>query len=543
MTSDSAHAGRKGPLERFLSLFADVRPGEPGTALLLMLNVFLLLTCYYIIKPVREALILATEGGPELKAYMSFFQGLLLLVVVPLYGMLARKMSRRRLINVVTVFFAACLVAFFVLSRTGLPLGVVFYLWVGIFNLMVIAQFWAFANDVYTEDQGKRLFAIVGFGASIGAVLGSAITEKLLDGFTVPLAGVAVAPLNVYQLLILSAVLLTIAMGITNVVDARERRREGTGTVATREDEPITTGGPLRAFQLVIGERYLLMIALLILVLNWVNTTGEYILSRLVSDAASAAVADGTAGGLSQGEWIGRFYSGFFKWVNIAGVVIQLFLVSRVLKYLGVRVALMILPVIALGGYLMAAVVPVLAYVRWIKTAENATDYSLQNTLRGVLFLPTTREQKYMAKQAIDTIFVRAGDALQALTVFLGTTFLGLGTRGFAIFNVILVVIWLVLALRVGRQYGLLGSAERSESPVIETARRESIDKNKIAMAAGFVGGGVFVVLNWTTGGAVPGGAQGGVVGFVIGFALARLVLAFVPSSRRAEDSDNAPGQ
>ena len=91
--------------------------------------------------------------------------------------------------------------------------------------------------------------------------------------------------------------------------------------------------------------------------------------------------------------------------MNIAGLLLQLFVVSRVLKYLGVRVAILVLPLIALGGYLVAAFYPVLAIVRWVKTAENATDYSLQNTVRQVLFLPTTREQKYKAKQAIDTFF------------------------------------------------------------------------------------------------------------------------------------------
>ncbi len=112
--------------------------------------------------------------------------------------------------------------------------------------------------------------------------------------------------------------------------------------------------------------------------------------------------------------------------MNLAGLLLQLFVVSRVLKYLGVGVAIAILPLIALGGYLIAAFYPVLSMIRWAKTAENATDYSLQNTVRQILFLPTTREQKYKAKQAIDTFFVRAGDLLSAALVFAGTTWLSL---------------------------------------------------------------------------------------------------------------------
>jgi len=115
-------------------------------------------------------------------------------------------------------------------------------------------------------------------------------------------------------------------------------------------------------------------------------------------------------------------------------------------------VALLILPVIALVGYGFVAFVPVIALIRWIKVAENSTDYSLQNTLRGVLFLPTTREEKYKAKQAIDTIFVRAGDALSALLVFIGTS-LAFQTRDFALVNLVFCVIWIGLAVFVGKEY------------------------------------------------------------------------------------------
>ena len=184
-------------LDRALRLFAPVKGGEGGTVLLMAFNVFLLLTAYYIIKPVREALILA-EWGAEAKIYASAGQALLLLGVIPLYSRLADMMRVRRLITTVLLFFAACLVAFYLLARLDVPLGIPFYLWVGIFNMMVVAQFWSFANDYYTEEQGKRLFAIIGFGMSAGAVFGGFITRKLIH------------PLGLYQLMLLSAALLIV---------------------------------------------------------------------------------------------------------------------------------------------------------------------------------------------------------------------------------------------------------------------------------------------------------------------------------------------
>jgi AAA family ATP:ADP antiporter len=249
-------------------------------------------------------------------------------------------------------------------------------------------------------------------------------------------------------MLLVAAAILTSTLVLTNVIDARERSRVRTSAAAPAE-EPIPRGD---AFRLVLKNRYLLLIALLMLFLNWVNTTGEYILGRVVSRAAAEAVAAGHADGLTAGQYIGRFYADFFGVVNLVGLGAQLFLVSRILKYLGVRIAILFLPAIALGGYLLLAVYPVLSAVRWAKTAENATDYSLQNTVRNVLFLPTTREQKYKAKQAIDTFFVRMGDLLSAGLVFLGTAVLSFDTSHFAAANLVLVAVWIGLAVAIGRQ-------------------------------------------------------------------------------------------
>ncbi|HEY9013757.1 MAG TPA: MFS transporter, partial [Gemmatimonadales bacterium] len=395
-----AAVDRAGPLDRALRLFADVRAGEGGTVILLALNVFLLLAAYYFIKPVREALILSGEGA-EVKSYASAGQALLLLVLVPAYGLLADRLPRRTLLNAVTAFFVMCLVGFYALTRAGVPVGVPFFLWVGIFNLMIIAQFWSFANDVYTKDQGERLFALVAFGGSAGAVLASVFAGRLI-----PLIGVP-------QLLLVAAGLLLLGSLLSNVIDGRERARHETHLPAhlTTAEIPAATGeyqiqqiedtkkltvslpgtgsaGRPGTFRLVFQDRYLLLVAFLALVLNWVNTTGEYILGRTVEGAAQAAVAAGTAGGLSVSEYIGAFYSQFFFAVNLVGLTVQLFVVSRLLKYFGVTVAVMVLPVIALFGYAVLAFAPILSLVRVVKIAENATDYSVQNTVRNVLFLP-----------------------------------------------------------------------------------------------------------------------------------------------------------
>jgi ATP:ADP antiporter, AAA family len=442
----------KGLLDRVLGVFADVRGGEAVTALLLMLNIFLLLASYYLLKTIREPLILAAPGGAEVKSYAAAAMAGLLIILVPMYSALASRVSRVRLINFVTLFFIACLLAFFILSGTGVPIGVAFFIWVGIFNLMVIAQLWAFANDVYTVEEGKRLFAIVGFGASLGAIAGSFVTGQLVKLY------------GPYPFMLGAAALLAVCMVLTNMVSVREKRaRSGVPRPAAdptppagNAEPPAQTGEGLRGrsgFALVFADRYLLLIGILMLVYNLVNTNGEYILGRTVISLYTAAHGLAAAGGLDEKKVIGEFYGNYFTIVNVLSAIIQAFVVSRVLKYFGVRVALLILPAVALIGYGAMAFVPLLSFIRGTKLAENSLDYSLQNTTKNALYLPTSPEAKYKAKQANDTFFVRFGDVVSAGIVFAGTTWLGFAARQFALVNVALILVWLVIAVLVGRRF------------------------------------------------------------------------------------------
>ena len=352
-------------------------------------------------------------------------------------------MKRIWLINGMTLFFISNLILFYFLALAQIPLGVVFFLWIGIFNLMLTAQFWAFANDVYTEEQGKRLFAIVGFGSSLGAVLGAKAASWLFQ------------PLGAYLLMLVGAGLLAVAMFVCNTINQRERQRTSKGSSGSAASQAQSSEDPLGkagGFQLVLRDNYLLLIAFMMLVLNLVNTTGEFILGKTVSRLATEMVASGQTGGLSEEQVIGTFYADYQFWVNLLSALLQLFVVSRILKYVGVRGALFFLPLIALGSYTMMAFFPLLAFIRIGKIAENSTDYSIQNTTRQALFLPTSREAKYKAKTAIDSFFWRTGDALSALLVFVGSQ-LAFSIQSFALANILLVILWLALVIGVVREH------------------------------------------------------------------------------------------
>jgi len=442
---------------RFLRLFTDIRQGEASKALLLALNVFLILMAYYIIKPVRDALIL-TAKSPEMKSYLGAAQAITLIFVIKAFSRLASRVPRHLLITWVTLFFISNLIIFNLLDLFHVPMGtigIIFYIWIGIFNLMVVAQFWGFANDLYTEDIGKRIFPLVAFGATLGAPLGSKINTWFIKS------------LGLYRVMLVPAGILAVCIILAVLIHRSEIRRlagkQGQATPDLErqkkiQEQPLQRGG---GFRLVFKSHYLLLIAVVIGLYNFVNANGEYMIGRVISRIATKAVEMGTTGGLDKGQYIDRFFADYQFLTSILAIIIQLFLVSRIFKWVGIGGALLFLPFIALGGYGVIAFGATILLLKSVKSLENGTDYSLMNTTKAALFLKTSREEKYKAKAAIDTFFVRGGDTLSALAVFLGTTYLAASVEGYAGLNVVCVVIWIVLSLLIVREYKKIKSPEQ----------------------------------------------------------------------------------
>jgi ATP:ADP antiporter, AAA family len=432
---------REHPVEFLLGVFGEVRPGEAPTALLLALNVFLLLTAYYLLKVAREPLILLGAGA-EVKSYASVGQSVLLVLVASFYGWLSARVGRIALISFVTFFFAMNLGVFSALGTRGVPLGIPFFLWVGVFNTVTVAQFWSFAAETYTEEQGKRLFPIVGIGSSIGAVGGATIAEPLIRHG------------SPFLLMIIAAAILVASLGLTYLVHRREATLRKTGG-AKPVDKPLERGN---AFTLIARDRYLLVFAILVFVLNMVTKTGDYVLDRiLVANAPAAAHALGVAPAV----YIGEFKARYFEWINALGVLMQLFVVSRVIKYAGLRVALVLVPIASVAGYGAALAAPVIGVLMIARSAESTLDYSLSNTTRQALWLVTSPEAKYKAKQVIDTFVMRAGDSVSAALVWIGAR-TAMSARDFLAINVLLTLVWLALALLLGRMYAQRSAASHS---------------------------------------------------------------------------------
>jgi AAA family ATP:ADP antiporter len=416
-----------------LAPIADVRKGEVASALLMTLTMFLILAAYYMLKTAREIFILS-EGGAEVKSYSSAGQALLLLVLVPAYGAFASRVNRVRLVQWVTLFFVFHLVLFLAALRSGFHIGIAYFLWLGIFNVMVIAQFWAFANDLYMPEQGKRLFPLIGVGSSLGAWLGAME------------AGAIVHAMGPNSLLVGAAAMLMVCVLLARWAN-HATLRGGTAGISKKAEEPLGREG---GFELIFKDRYLFFIAALTVLLNVVNTSGEYLFGRYVVEAANTTYGSGPGSATARQAHIGDVYSRLFSTVNLVGFLLQAFVVSRVFKFLGVGKSLFIHPIVALTGYLLMLRAPSVQLMAGLKVADNSIDYSLGNTTKQALWLPTSREAKYKAKQAVDSFFMRAGDVLQAGVVFLGER-LAFAVSAFAGLNVILTLGWLGTVLMLNR--------------------------------------------------------------------------------------------
>ncbi|MEO0422709.1 MAG: putative Ig domain-containing protein [Pseudomonadota bacterium] len=455
-------------VERVLRLFAPIRPGEGQGIVVLALNAFLLLTAYYIFKTLREALILS-ESGAVGKSVATGLVALVLIFLVPLYGVVFRHTNRTELVYWVNAFFLTMLACLFAVGLAGGSVAMLYYVWVGLFGVMVIAQFWAYATDIYNVKSGQRVFPIAVAASSIGALAGSWFSQY---AFT----SLAMGP---YGLMIIASVLCILSTLLYR--PARYLAPEDSRCIECEYMKPkgeSLFGG----FAVVWGDQYLRLLALFTVMLNWINSSGEFILAQVVEERAREMVQAGLTQ-LSVEQYVGAFYGSFSFAFNALGLLLQLFVVSRLLKAIGLRRALLILPVLVVLSYSLILFIPIFSLIRLTKVVENGVDYSLMNTVRHALYLPTAREVKYEGKTAIDSFFWRFGDLLQAGVIYAGVTWFDFGVRAFVLMNLGLGFVWLGLSVIVGREFGRM---TRQNAPNVAPVLARAIPDHAVAPSSRF---------------------------------------------------------
>ncbi len=429
--------------ESFLTPFTKVRPGEGRAIFILFLHAFLLMTAYYLVRPVREALIL-TEADAQLRSYAAFFQALAIVVIIPGYSMLFRAHASSLLIQRVNLFFGINLLLLSAVGWFGLRFGAWFFIWVGIFSVFVVANFWAFAADLFNVKSGKRLFPLIAVGLASGAYFGSQLHK-----FTYVYLG-PYGMMMVSGLVLLSTLMLS-------------RAAEQSIPAESRADQEASVlqkpSGVLGGFEVVFRNRYLVLLALMMFAVNWLTATGDAILS----DALKMRFRELSAAGLENDEetFISLFYSNFFANVTLVGFLVQLFVVSRLFRWFGIPGTLMIPVMLFFFGFLLIGFFPIFLVIQWVLAIHKSNDYSILNTTRSALFLPVDRAEKYEGKTTIDTFFWRFGDMAAGAATYVFRNF-PVGTDDYIQFNIIVAVVLslllVVLALYVSADYKRLAA-------------------------------------------------------------------------------------
>jgi AAA family ATP:ADP antiporter len=429
----------------FLKKIVDVRPNELRALWLGFAFFFVILAGYYVIRPIRDNI-----GASNFEDLWWMFTIVLLAMVAAnaLFSTIVARMPRRKFIPIAYRFFAVNLLIFFLLMRAVPPgkqpwVDGSFFVWVSVFNLFNTAIFWGFMTDLFTSEQGKRLFGFIAVGGSLGAILGPIITTFLVHRVS---TGV---------LLLISAAMFELAAQCVRFFPTDSRRADVPSTDqkdgAAMADEPI--GGRFWDGVTHIGRSPYLFVLFLFILLYTLTSTWAYFQQAELTKTGFADRMARTA-----------FFAKLDLSVNTLTLFLQIFLTGRLMKSLGVTVTLLFMPVLSLFGFAAIGLVPGLAMLAVFQVARRASTFAFMRPAREVLFTVLRREDKYKAKSFIDTFGYRCGDQVGAWT-YSGLHALGLGLSAISFIAVPVVAGWCALGVWLGRKQGQIASANPSGIP------------------------------------------------------------------------------
>jgi AAA family ATP:ADP antiporter len=413
----------------------EVRPNELRALWLGFAFHFLILTGYYILRPIRDSI--AASNRLETLPWMFTATLVAMLIANVLFAAIVARMSRRKFIPLAYGFFIFNLALFFVVMRTSSAteqvwIGRALYVWVSVFNLFNTAIFWAFMTDLFTVEQGKRLYGFIAVGGSLGAIFGAYITKHYVREF---------GPAN---LLAIAAIMFAVAGFLVRFFPSgfAERNRPNEA-----KEEPIG-GSVLSGITHIAHSPYLLGLA------------GTMLLYTLTSTWAYFQQSDLTREALKSSAERTEFLANLEIWVNSITVAIQIFLTGRLLKWFGVGFTLVAMPFVSMIGFVAMGIAPSLGLLAIFQVTRRATAYALLRPSREILFTVLRREDKYKVKSVTDTLIYRVGDQVGAWS-YGGLNALGWGLSTISFIAMPAVIGWCALSIWLGRK-----QAELAQAPV-----------------------------------------------------------------------------
>jgi AAA family ATP:ADP antiporter len=432
---------RESPLKAMF----DIRRSELPLALLMFSYFFLVITSFWILKPIKKSLFIEFYdksgfdlfawhmAGPQAELLAKVLNMLVAFVAVVVFTWLARRFRRQQLTFIFTGFFLASYVAFtFVINQPQSITVWTFYLFGDLFSTLMVATFFAFLNDSVTPDAAKRLYGLVGLGGVVGGVFGTSTVRVLI------------ARINAADWLWiafgLGLVILAVAMGAGRVVD-RNPPPEPEPEIS--EPEPRGESNPaIEGARLVFRSRYLLSIVAIVGLYEIVSTVMDFQFTSTIAHYLN-------------GPAIGEQFATVFAITNVVSMLVQLLLTSFVMSRLGVGVALLFLPIAVLAGSMGFTVLPILWVGSSLNTVDNAFSYSINQSAKESLYVPTTKDEKYKAKAFIDMFVQRFAKAV-AVGVSLGITFVFKdfsSIRWLSGFTIPIIIVWIFAVRYAGRQF------------------------------------------------------------------------------------------
>jgi AAA family ATP:ADP antiporter len=443
-------------VHRLLSRVVDVRPEETAAMLFGFAYFFCLLCSYYLLRPLRDAMGLI--GGADRLQWLFTATFLSMLVLVPLFGALASHWPPRRFVPYIYRFFALNILGFGLLFATGvqeLAVSRIFFVWISVFNLFVVSIFWSVLADHFRSAQGRRLFGFIAAGGTAGALVGPALAAVLVVKF-----GVAI-------LTLLAALLLELAVqcfrGLTAASAHAKASSPERDTAPGAQKSPQADagvegsigGGMFAGIMLILRERYLLGIVLYMLLHTFASTFLYFEQGRIVA-ATLADTASRT-----------QLFALADLAVSCLAIVLQVFVTGRLIRRWGIATALSLLPVAGLVAFVGIALWPTLVMLVAAQSLRRAIDYAIARPGREILFTVVSREAKYKAKNVIETVVYRGGDALSGW-MFSGLAALGIGFSGVALISAPLTAIWVALSLWLARRQDRLAQRTDPSAPPAE---------------------------------------------------------------------------
>ena len=394
---------------------------------------FCVLSSYYIIRPIREAM--AVGSGPNTLPWLFFATFVTMLIVTPIYGSVASKYSRRQFLPWVYLFFISNIVIFWIVFSIAVNnesdhiwLGRVFFVWISIFNLFVVSVFWSFMAEIYTREQGRRLFGFITSGGSIGALMGGVATSYL---------AVRIGFQNVFP--IAATMLLLAIYCIKGLRGQFTLDRSKTGIDASADEKPLG-GNPFAGITHVFSSRFFSYIAFKSIIASLLGTALYMFTAQLV-ELSIPDTNEQT-----------RFFSDINNWTNLLALIGQMLVVKQVVQRFGIGVSMTLLPIASVAGFMLLAVEPTLAIVALLTVLRRALGFGFSKPTTDMLYSVVTPEEKYKTKNFIDTAVYRAGDVVGILGIR-GLFAMGMGIPAISIFMLPYAALWASISLWLGRDY------------------------------------------------------------------------------------------